>query len=131
MNVSEESMEKGRAMRAKLAGQDVGAQVPSTGVAMGVVPGLEQLVVGMLFGEVWTRPALDPKSRSLVTMAILTALGREAQLKTHVGYALNLSWTPEQVREVFFHSIFYSGVPAALNAFRVAEEVFQEQGRTS
>ncbi len=131
MNVSEESMRKGRAMRAKLAGQDIGAQVPSTGAAMDAVPGLEELVVGTLFGEVWTRPALEPKSRSLVTMAILTALGKEAQLKTHVGYALNLGWTPEQVREVFFHSIFYSGVPAALNAFRVADEVFREQGRTS
>ena len=124
MPVPEESIEKGRALRAKLNG---GAPQPATPVYE-TVPGMNDLILGVLYGEVWTREGLDLKSRSMVTIAVLATLGKLPNLRRHVGYALNNGVTPEQIREVCIHCVMYAGAPAGLGALTEAEEVFKERG---
>ena len=93
-----------------------------------LVPGMGDWVTSTLFGEVWGRPGLAKKVRSISTMSALTVTGKEPQLKGHIGYALNLGWTKEEISELFMHLVFYGGLPSSLNALSVARSVFEERG---
>lgn len=75
------------------------------------------------WGDVWQRPGLDLKTRSLITVAMLTALGKQNELKGHVRGALNNGATAEEIQEVLLHAAVYCGVPTAVEAFRSADEV--------
>jgi len=75
------------------------------------------------WGAVWPRDGLDRKSRSMVTVAMLTALGRHHELTGHVRGALNNGVKPEEIQEILLHATVYCGVPAAAEAFRAAEPV--------
>ena len=77
------------------------------------------------FGRIWSRPGIDHKTRSILNMAMLTALGRPAQLKHHVEGAIANGCTMEEIREILLHSAVYCGLPAAGEAFKVAEEVLR------
>jgi len=88
--------------------------------------GLADLITDFCFGDVWTRPALDRRTRSLLVLGIIAALGLPSPLRTHVKGALNHGATKEEVREVFVQVAAYAGVPAAVTAAEVAEEVFKE-----
>ena len=87
---------------------------------------LQELVSEYCWGAVWTRPELDRKTRSFLNLAMLTALNRPHEIKLHVLGALNNGLTRIEIREVFLQSAIYCGVPAALDAMRVAKEVFAE-----
>jgi 3-oxoadipate enol-lactonase/4-carboxymuconolactone decarboxylase len=78
------------------------------------------------WGAVWARPGLDRRTRSLVTLSILGALGREEELKLHLRATKNTGATPADVAEALMHVAVYAGVPAANTAFRIAKEIFQE-----
>lgn len=80
------------------------------------------------WNDIWNRPGLDRKTRSMLNMAMLIALNRGPELKLHVNGALNNGLTKEQIREVMLQTAIYCGVPAAVEAFRVAREVFKERG---
>jgi 4-carboxymuconolactone decarboxylase len=84
---------------------------------------LQQYITRNAWGDVWQRPGLDLKTRSLITVAMLTALGKQHELRSHVRGALNNGATPEEIREVLLHASIYCGVPAAVDAFRSAAEV--------
>jgi 4-carboxymuconolactone decarboxylase len=75
------------------------------------------------WGDVWQRPGLDRKTRSLVTVAMLTALGKQHELKGHVRGALNNGATVEEIQEVLLHAAVYCGIPTSVEAFRTAAEV--------
>jgi 4-carboxymuconolactone decarboxylase len=90
---------------------------------------LQNLVTQYCFGEVWGREELPLKLRSLLTVAMLTALGREAELKIHVRGAIANGATKEEIREIFLHAAIYCGIPAAVGGFRSAREVFAELER--
>lgn len=75
------------------------------------------------WGDVWQRDGLDRKTRSLVTVAMLTALGKQHELKGHVRGALNNGATVQEIQEVLLHAAVYCGVPASVEAFRSAAEV--------
>jgi len=75
------------------------------------------------WGDVWQRPGLDRKTRSLITVAMLTALGKQHELKGHVRGALNNGVTVDELQEVLLHAAIYCGVPASVDAFRTAAEV--------
>ncbi|MDZ7892709.1 MAG: 4-carboxymuconolactone decarboxylase [Rhodoferax sp.] len=75
------------------------------------------------WGDVWQRPGLDLKTRSLITVAMLTALGKQNELKGHVCGALNNGATAQEIQEVLLHAAIYCGVPTAVEAFRSANEV--------
>jgi len=77
------------------------------------------------FGRVWSRPGIDRKLRSILNVAMLTALNRPAQLRNHLEGALNNGCTVDELREILLHTAVYCGLPAATDAFRIAEEVLR------
>ena len=89
---------------------------------------MQELVTEYCWNEVWNRPGLDRKTRSLLNLAMLTALNRPHELKLHVRGALNNGVTPAEIREVFLQTAIYCGVPAAIDSFRNAKEVFKDMG---
>ena len=84
---------------------------------------MQEHITRAAWGDVWQRPGLDLKTRSLVTVAMLTALGKQNELKGHVRGALNNGATVEEIQEVLLHATIYCGVPAAVEAFRTANAV--------
>ena len=87
---------------------------------------LQRLVTTYCWGAVWTRPGLDRRTRSLLNLAMISALNRPHELKLHVRGALNNGVTREEIREVFLQVAVYCGAPAAIDSFRLAREVFEE-----
>jgi 4-carboxymuconolactone decarboxylase len=87
---------------------------------------LQDLLNSYCWGAVWGREQLPRKTRSMITLAILTALGRPNELRLHLRGALNNGCTEEEIREVLLHAGVYAGVPAAVDAFRQAREVLGE-----
>jgi 4-carboxymuconolactone decarboxylase len=92
-----------------------------------VTPKLMEITEKVLFGDVWERPGLSKRDRSLITCAVLTALYRPEQLRGHVQRALANGVTKEELGELFTHVAFYSGWPTAVTAASVANSVFEEQ----
>src|SRR5262245_3996539 len=80
------------------------------------------------WGYVWTRPGLPKTTRSMLKLAMLPALRRGPELKLHVNGALNNGLTKEEIKEIFLQVAIYCGIPASLDAFRTAREVFKERG---
>ena len=99
----------------------------SRSVMAEVSPKLAQLTEDVLFGDVWERPGLSKRDRSLVTVAALIALYRTDQLRGHIGRALENGVTKEEIGEVINHMAFYAGWPTAANAVRVAKEVYDAE----
>lgn len=96
-----------------------------------VAPAMGHHIAAFAFGDVYDRPGLDPRSRQLVTLGVLTALGGcEAQLKVHIGASLNVGLSAEEIVETILHASVYCGFPRALNAVFVARGVFAERGVT-
>jgi 4-carboxymuconolactone decarboxylase len=89
---------------------------------------LQQLVTEYCWGEVWARPGLERKLRSVANIAFLTALNRPHELKLHVKGALNNGVTPAEIKEILLQAAIYCGVPAALDSFRIAKEAIAEAG---
>jgi 4-carboxymuconolactone decarboxylase len=89
---------------------------------------MQELVTQYCWGDVWNRPGLDRRTRSLLNLAMLTALNRPHELKLHVRGALRNGVTRDEIREVFLQAAIYCGVPAAIDSFRSAREVFKEAG---
>jgi 4-carboxymuconolactone decarboxylase len=87
---------------------------------------MQELVTEYCWGAVWTREALPRKIRSMLNIAMLTALNRPHELKLHVRGALRNGVTKEEIREVLLQTAIYCGVPAAIDAFRTAREVLNE-----
>jgi alkylhydroperoxidase/carboxymuconolactone decarboxylase family protein YurZ len=85
-----------------------------------------QLLNHHCFTEIWTRPGLPRQTRSLITMAMLIALGKPAELRLHVGAALRNGVSRDEVKEVLLQATVYCGIPAGVEAFRTAREVFAE-----
>ncbi len=88
----------------------------------------QELVTQYCWGEVWGRPGLDKKTRSMLNLAMLSALNRPHEIKLHVRGALNNGLTKEEIKEVFMQVAIYCGVPAGVDGFRIAREVFKEMG---
>ena len=87
----------------------------------------QDLLTRYAWGEIWTRPGLDRRSRSCVTLAILVALGHHEELRLHLRAALNNGLTRDEIKEVLLQSAIYAGVPAANTAFRIANEVLASE----
>jgi 4-carboxymuconolactone decarboxylase len=89
---------------------------------------LQELVTEYCWGAIWDRPGLDRRTRSVVNLAMITALNRPHELKLHVAGALNNGLTKAEIMEILLQTAIYCGVPASIDAFRVAREVFKERG---
>lgn len=87
---------------------------------------MQELVTEFCWGAVWTRPGLDRRTRSMINLAMLTALNRPTEFGTHVRGALTNGVTPDEIQEVLLQTAIYAGVPAALESFRIAERILAE-----
>ena len=87
---------------------------------------LQELVTEYCWGAVWSRPGISRKMRSLINLAMLTALNRPHEVKLHLKAALNNGCSKEEIMEVLLQTAIYCGVPAAVDSFRLAREVFSE-----
>lgn len=85
---------------------------------------MQELVTEYCWGEIWNRPGLDRRTRSLLNLGMLTVMNRPHELKLHVRGALTNGVTKEEITEVFLQAAIYAGVPSAIDSFRVAREVF-------
>lgn len=88
---------------------------------------LQQYLTEHAWGAVWVRDDLPRKIRSMLNLAILTAINRPNELKLHIKGAINNGVTKEEMREIFLHCGVYCGAPAALDSFKVAQQVFKEE----
>ena len=93
-----------------------------------LAPEVDRIKDEFLWGVLWSDPAVDIKTRSLCTISALAVLGKEEQLKNHMGWALNVGVTKEQIVSILSQMLIYGGLASAHNAMRVAKEVFQEKG---
>ena len=84
---------------------------------------LQEMVTRHAWGNTWQRQGIDLRTRSMITVSMLVALGRMHELKVHVRGALNNGVTPEELQEIFLHASVYCGYPATVDAFRSASEV--------
>ncbi len=87
---------------------------------------IQELVTEYCWGEVWTRDGLEPKTRSMINIAMLTALNRMHELSVHVRGAITNGVTEAEIQEILLQTAIYVGVPAALESFRVAEKTLKE-----
>jgi 4-carboxymuconolactone decarboxylase len=84
----------------------------------------QELITRYAWGEIWSRPGLPRKTRSLLTLGMLVALNRSEEFRMHLKAALSIGVTREEIQELLLQAAIYCGIPAANAAFRVAEEVF-------
>ena len=97
--------------------------------AYAAVPRLGELRNSLLYGDIWERPQLSKRDRSLITVAVTQALYATSELRTHIGRALDENGvTPQELSEVILHVTFYAGWPKAVNAGRLASEAFEARG---
>jgi len=89
---------------------------------------LQELVTEYCWGEVWGRPGLDRKTRSMLNLAMLSALNRPHEIKLHIKGAMTNGLTKNDIMEIFLQVAIYCGVPAAVDSFRIAREAFKEMG---
>jgi len=90
----------------------------------------QDLITRYAWGEIWARPELPRRTRSLITISMLVALNRPEELRLHLKGALNNKVSREEIQEVLLHAAIYCGVPAANHAFKIAEEFFSEERNT-
>jgi 4-carboxymuconolactone decarboxylase len=125
--MADDAFEKGLAIRKEVLGA---AHVErSLASADDFSRPFQEIITSYCWGEVWGREALSRKTRSLLNIAMLSALGREDEFRLHVRAAFNNGVTKEEIREVLLQVMIYAGVPAANSAFRQAREVFAEMER--
>ena len=124
MNDDERRAEGMRARREVLGDEHVDRALAGT---TPFTADFQDLITRYAWGEIWTRPGLDRRTRSAVTLTALTALGHHHELAMHVRAALRNGLTPEEIKEVLLQAAIYCGVPAANRAFAIAQEVLAEE----
>ena len=124
--MDKERFEKGLGIRRAVLGTDFVDNAIKT--ADDFSRPLQELVTEYCWGEVWGRPGLERKTRSMLNLAMLAALNRPHEIKLHVRGALTNGVTKDEIKEIFLQVGIYCGVPAAVDSFRIAREVFKEMG---
>ncbi|OIQ93890.1 carboxymuconolactone decarboxylase family protein [mine drainage metagenome] len=119
--MKDEQYERGLATRRQVMGDDFVERALASTTPF--TEPIQQHISRNAWGDVWQRPGLELKTRSLVTIAMLAALGRQHELKGHVRGALRNGASVEEIQEVLLHAAVYCGVPCAVEAFRSAAEV--------
>lgn len=89
---------------------------------------MQQLTTEWCWDEIWNRPGIDRRSRSILNLGMIAALNRPHELKLHIRGAINNGLTKDELKEIFLQIGVYCGVPAAMDSFRIAREVFKEMG---
>ena len=121
----EEIYQRGRAVKGELFGVGKESAVPPGHLAEDLL----RLTDDWVFGQIYTRPGLDLKTRSMLTVAALTVLGKDDYLRRHLQGALHVGVTREEIKEILMQMAFYGGMPVALKALRIAHEEFTAADR--
>ncbi len=121
-----EMFEKGLEVRRKV----LGAEYVDGGIAKAddFMMAFQNITTEWCWGYAWTRPGLEHKTRSMLNLAMLTALDKPGELKLHVKGALANGVAVEEIKEILLHATVYCGIPAGLNAFKAAHEVLKAEG---
>jgi 4-carboxymuconolactone decarboxylase len=127
--VMSERFEKGMAVRRKVLGDTYVDQAMKNADDFSMP--LQNFVAENAWGTVWVREGLTLKQRSLITVSAIIAMNRPHELKLHIRGAINNGVTRDELREVFLHCGAYCGAPAAVDAFRIAREVFAEDAKAT
>ncbi len=122
--MSGDLLRQGLATRGEVIGQD--RSDAALAAATDFDRPFQELALRYCWGEVWNRPGLDRRTRSIVNLALLAAMAKPNELRIHIRGALTNGVTRQEIQEVFLQSCIYCGVPAAGEAFRIAREVFDE-----
>ena len=125
-DATKEFFDRGLKVRKQVLGAEYVAKSLANADPFNMV--LQESVTAFAWGTVWNRPGLELKTRSMLNLAMLAALGREAELRLHLVGALNNGVTKMEIAEIFLQAAVYSGYPSAVSAFRTAREVFKERG---
>ena len=123
----DELFERGLALRREVLGPEYVDR--SLANANDFTMAFQQITTEWCWGYAWTRPTLDRKTRSLMNLAMLTALNRSPEVKLHVRGAINNGVTVDEIKEALLHATVYCGIPAGLDAFKAANEVLKEMGQ--
>ena len=124
MTSGDPTHERGMEVRREVLGDEhVDAAIQRT---TGFTADFQDLITRYAWGEIWTRPGLDRRTRSCITLTALVALGRLEELELHVRAALRNGLSEDEIKEVLLHTAIYCGVPAANAAFAVAQRVLDE-----
>lgn len=124
--MTQTNSERGLDLRRKMFGPE-GAEKQVDNASDFMAP-MQDIVTRICFGEVWQRPVLDLKTRSMITLAMLVAMGRQHEIKIHVKGALSNGVSREEIRELMVHAFLYCGIPLMVDAMRAAESVLDEAG---
>ena len=124
-----EMFQKGLEVRRKV----LGTEYVDGGIARAddFMMAFQRITTEWCWGYAWGRPGLDHKTRSMLNLAILTALGKTPEVKLHVKGALNNGVSVEEIKEILLHTTVYAGIPAGLDAFKAAHEVLKAEGAVS
>jgi 4-carboxymuconolactone decarboxylase len=121
------TFKKGLELRREVLGKDYVDN--SLANANDFTQAFQEITTEWCWGYAWSRPGLDRKTRSMINLAMLTALNRAPELKLHVRGALTNGVTVEEIKEILVQATIYCGVPAGLDAFKAANEVLKEMGK--
>jgi 4-carboxymuconolactone decarboxylase len=124
--MSQQAFEKGVQVRRELFGPELGEKHLKE--ATDFTRRFQDLVTRYLFAEVWGTDTVPRRIRSIITLSMLVAMGKSNEVKVHVQAALTNGVTKNEIREILLHAMMYAGVPAAVDGFRCAREVFAELG---
>lgn len=125
--MSDDRYEEGMAIRRQVLGESYVESAETTKTSFDA--DFQRYIVETAWGTVWARPGLDRKTRHLLTIALLAALGKEKELTAHIRATKNTGVSPDDVKEVLLQVAIYAGVPAANSAFALAKEVYAESGQ--
>ena len=125
-NVDREMFEKGLKTRREVLGSPYVDKAINT--ADDFNRPMQELVTQYCWGEIWGRPGLDRKTRSMLNLAMISALNRPHEFKAHVRGAINNGVSKDEIREVLLQVMIYCGAPAGVDSFRMAREVFEDLG---
>ncbi len=117
--------ERGRQMRRAVLGEEHVDRAEANQTELDA--DFQRYITETVWGDVWTRPGLDRKTRHLLTLALLAALGREHELETHLRATRNTGVTVDDLKEIFLQVAVYAGVPAANSALAIAKRVLAER----
>lgn len=122
--MSDDRFEKGMAMRRSVLGADHVERAEANKTEFDA--DYQRYITENAWGAIWSRPGLEKKTRHMLTIAMLAALGRHEELALHIRATRNTGVSPDEIREVLLHVSVYAGVPAANSAFAVAKRVYAE-----
>lgn len=122
--MADDRFDKGMAMRKSVLGTDHVARAEANKTEFDA--DYQRFITETAWGSIWTRPGLEKKTRHMLTLAMLAALGKHDELAMHIHATRNTGVTADELREIFLHVSVYAGVPAANSAFTIAKKVFKD-----